>query len=395
MKKRLQIIIPLLLIIAIGVVVYRNYIRVDDDMSLRFSGNIEVTESQMSFQIPGRLQERLVEEGESVSNKEPLARLDKTDQTIGVTQAEANLAYVSSVLAELEAGSRKEEIDRTNAKVLQARHSLLELQNGSRIEDIEAAKAELDRAVAAEQSSIIKLNQSKRNYTRYTNLHKDGSVSDNIFESIQTLYNTAEKQVSEARGKTKSATERLSLLKAGPRIEQINKAEAALAQVEAEYALVIAGPRIEKIDQARAKMQIARASVQQARQQLKYTELIAPMDGVVLNVSAESGEYLNPASPVLTLGDLDKPWLRAYVSEKVLGKIQLNQNVTVTTDSFPDKKYDGRVSFISSEAEFTPKTVQTFEERVKLVYRIKVALTNEDNELKPGMPADGVITLGN
>jgi HlyD family secretion protein len=189
--------------------------------------------------------------------------------------------------------------------------------------------------------------------------------------------------------------ERVSLLKAGPRIEQINKAEAALAQVEAEYALVIAGPRIEKIDQARAKMQIARASVQQARQQLKYTELIAPMDGVVLNVSAESGEYLNPASPVLTLGDLDKPWLRAYVSEKVLGKIQLNQKVTVTTDSFPDKKYDGRVSFISSEAEFTPKTVQTFEERVKLVYRIKVALHNEDNELKPGMPADGVINLGN
>ncbi|MFT5730861.1 MAG: HlyD family secretion protein [Desulforhopalus sp.] len=395
MKKRLRIILPLLLIIAVGVAVYRNYIHVDDDTLLRFSGNIEVTESQMSFQIPGRLQERLVEEGESVSKKQPLARLDKTDQTIKVAQTEANLAYASSVLAELEAGSRKEEIDRTNAKVLQARHSLLELQNGSRIEDIEAAKAELDRAVAAEQSAIIKLNQAERNYTRYTNLHKDGSVSDNIFESVQTLYNTAGNQVSEARGKTKSATERLSLLKAGPRIEQINKAEAVLAQVEAEYALIKAGPREEKIDQARAKVQIALSSVQQARQQLTYTELIAPMDGVVLNVSAEPGEYLNPASPVLTLGNLDKPWLRAYISEKVLGKIQLNQKVTVSTDSFPDKKYEGRVSFISSEAEFTPKTVQTFEERVKLVYRIKVALQNEDNELKPGMPADGVINLGN
>jgi len=395
MKKRLGIILPLLLIIVVGVVVYRNYIRVGDDMSLRFSGNIEVTESQMSFQIPGRLQERLAEEGESVSNKQPLARLHNTDQTIGIAQTEANLAYVSSVLAELEAGSRKEELDRTNAKVLQARHSLLELQNGSRIEDVEAAKAELDRAVAAEQSAVVKLNQAQRDYKRYTNLHKDGSVSDNIFESIQTLYSTSGNQVSEARGKTKSATERLSLLKAGPRIEQINRAEAALAEVEAEYALIKAGPRVEKIDQARANVQIALASVQQARQQLKYAELIAPMDGVVLSVSAEPGEYLNPASPVLTLGNLDKPWLRAYVSEKVLGKIQLNQKVTVTTDSFPDKKYEGRVSFISSEAEFTPKTVQTFEERVKLVYRIKVALHNEDNELKPGMPADGVINLGN
>ena len=394
MKKRLGIILPLLLIIVVGVVVYRNYIRVGDDTLLRFSGNIEVTESQMSFQIPGRLQERLLEEGESVAKKQPLARLNNIDQTIGVAGTEANLAYASSVLAELEAGSRKEDIDRTNAKVMQARHSLLELQHGSRIEDVKVAKAELDRAVASEKSAIVKLKQAERDYTRYTTLHKDGSVSDDIFESIQTLYNTAENQVSEARGKTKSATERLSLLKAGPRIEQINRAEAALSQVEAEYALVIAGPREEKIDQARAKMQIALVSVQQARQQLKYTELIAPMDGVVLSVSAEPGEYLNPASPVLTLGNLDKPWLRAYVSEKALGKIQLNQKVTVSTDSFPEKKYEGRVSFISSEAEFTPKTVQTFEERVKLVYRIKVALHNEDNELRPGMPADGVISLG-
>jgi HlyD family secretion protein len=394
MKKRLRIIIPLLLIALIGIVIYRN-ISIDDDQSLMFSGNIEVVESQMSFQIPGRLQERLVEEGESVTIQQPLARLDKADQTIGMVGAEADLAYATSVVAELEAGSRKEEIDQTYARVLQARHSLAELRNGSRIEDVEAAKAELSRAIAEEKSAIIKLNQAERNYTRYTKLHKDGSVSDDIFESIQTLYNTAENQVSEAKGKTKSATERLSLLKAGPRIEQIKRAEAVLNQVEAEYALIKAGPRVEKIDQARAKMQIALASVQKARQQLKYTEMIAPMDGVVLSVSAEPGEYLNPASPVLTLGNLDQPWLRAYVSERLLGKIQLNQKVIVTTDSFPDKKYDGRISFISSEAEFTPKTVQTFEERVKLVYRIKVALDNEDRELKPGMPADGVLNFAN
>lgn len=395
MKKRVQIILPLLLVLIAGIAIYRNYIGTGDNMSLRFSGNIEVTESQLSFRIAGRLQDRLVEEGESVSKDHLLARLDSRDQTIGVAQAEANLAYTSSVLAELEAGSRKEDIDRTYARVLQARQSLLELQNGSRVEDVEVAKAELDRAVAAEQSAVVKFKQAKRDYTRYTNLYKNGSVSENIFESIQTLYNTSENQVSEARGQTKSASERLALLKAGPRIEQVKRAEAALAQVEAEYALVKAGPRVEKIDQARAKMHIAQASVNGARQQLQYTELTAPMDGVVLSVSAEPGEYLNPASPVVTLGNLDKPWLRAYVSEKALGKIQLNQKVIVTTDSFPDKNYEGRVSFISSEAEFTPKIVQTFEERVKLVYRIKVALGNEDNELKPGMPADGLIRFTN
>ncbi len=115
------------------------------------------------------------------------------------------------------------------------------------------------------------------------------------------------------------------------------------------------------------------------------------MDGVVLSTSAEAGEYLNPATPVLTLGRIDKPWLRAYIPEPALGRIKLGQEVAVTTDAFPDKTYSGRVSYISSQAEFTPKTVQTFEERVKLMFRIKVLLDNPENELKPGMPADGII----
>jgi HlyD family secretion protein len=115
------------------------------------------------------------------------------------------------------------------------------------------------------------------------------------------------------------------------------------------------------------------------------------MNAVVLSISAEAGEYLNPATPVLTLGHVAKPWLRAYINETDLGRIKLGQQVEVTTDTFPDKTYPGRVSYISSQAEFTPKTVQTFEERVKLMFRIKVLLDNPDNELKPGMPADGFI----
>ena len=174
-------------------------------------------------------------------------------------------------------------------------------------------------------------------------------------------------------------------------MEKIQSAAAALKQAEAEYALIKAGPRKESIDQARAKVLAARQAVNLAGQQLKYTELIAPMDAVVLSTVAEPGEYLNPASPVLTLGRIDKPWLRAYIHETDLGRIKLGQKVEVTTDSFPDKTYSGLVSYISSQAEFTPKTVQTFEERVKLMYRIKVILDNADHELKPGMPADGLI----
>jgi HlyD family secretion protein len=137
----------------------------------------------------------------------------------------------------------------------------------------------------------------------------------------------------------------------------------------------------------------AEQNLNQAGQQLSYTELYAPMDGVILSRSAEPGEYLNPSTPVVTLGDLEHPWLRAFVSEKNLGRIKLGDRVRVTTDSFPDKSYEGRLTFISSQAEFTPKSVQTFEERVKLMFRVKIQLSNPDKELKPGMPADGVLVV--
>ena len=393
MKKRILIIVALLLVGIAGFFAYRHFTGLDDESGLRFSGNIEVTEAQMSFRIGGRMQQRLVDEGDMVTAGQLLARLDKSDQRIGVDQAEANLAHARAVLAELEAGSRVEDIDRAEARVLQARFSLSELENGSRVEDIAAAQAELDRAVAAEKSAVVQLNRAHSEYERYSRLFKTNGVSKDVFEDFKARYDTAVNQVTEAEGRTRSASQQLSLLKAGPRIEQIRRAEAALKQAEAEYALIKAGPREEVIEQARAQVKVAAAGLEHAQQQLAYTELLSPMNGVVLSVVAEPGEYLNPASPVLTLGRLDKPWLRAYINERDLGRIRLDQAVEVSTDSFPDKIYQGRVSYISAQAEFTPKTVQTFEERVKLMYRIKVSLDNDNNELKPGMPADGFISF--
>jgi HlyD family secretion protein len=127
--------------------------------------------------------------------------------------------------------------------------------------------------------------------------------------------------------------------------------------------------------------------------QLGDTEIVSPIDGVVLVKSAEPGEVLAAGATVETLGDIEHPWLRGYVSESELGRVKLDQQVRVTTDSYPGKEYIGRVSFISSEAEFTPKQIQTSEERVKLVYRIKVDLPNPQRELKLNMPADARILL--
>ncbi len=250
MKKRLRIILPLAALIIIGVVAFNIISHRKDSSSLRFSGNIEVTETQMSFRIPGRLLERLVEEGDTVKAQQPVARLEKSDQVIALAQAEANLAYSRAVLAELEAGSRKEDIARAEAAVMQARQSLTELQNGSRSQDIESARAALDSARAAERSALVELQQARIDQDRYISLYRDKSISKNTLETFQTRFKTAENRAKEAAAQTKVASQQLELLKIGPRIEQLHKAEAALKQAEAEYALIKAGPRQESIDQA-------------------------------------------------------------------------------------------------------------------------------------------------
>jgi HlyD family secretion protein len=127
--------------------------------------------------------------------------------------------------------------------------------------------------------------------------------------------------------------------------------------------------------------------------QLSYTSLYSPISGVVLVKSGEIGEVVNPGTSVLTLADINNVWLKAYIPETDLGKVKWGQEVIVTTDLRPKKEYRGRISFISSQAEFTPKQIQTEKERVTLVYRIKINIPNPDRELKPGMPADGKIIL--
>jgi HlyD family secretion protein len=127
--------------------------------------------------------------------------------------------------------------------------------------------------------------------------------------------------------------------------------------------------------------------------QLSERVLRSPVAGVVLSKNAERGEVLAGGAAVLTVGDMAKPWLRGYIGERHLGRVKPGMAAEVTTDSFPGKKYGGRVTFIASEAEFTPKQIQTEEERQKLVYRIKIGLENPRLELKLNMPADAVLRL--
>ena len=128
-----------------------------------------------------------------------------------------------------------------------------------------------------------------------------------------------------------------------------------------------------------------------AETRLGYAALTSPVAGIVLSKAVESGEYVFPGTPVVTIGNLAQVWIRAYINETDLGRVKVGQAARVTADTYPGKVYPGVVAFVSSEAEFTPKNVQTVKERVKLVYRIKIDVANPAMELKPGMPADAVI----
>lgn len=146
-------------------------------------------------------------------------------------------------------------------------------------------------------------------------------------------------------------------------------------------------------DMAVSQLQLARAALKTAEVRLKDTVIYSSTTGVVLTKDGEAGETVAAGTPVFTIGELENPWIKVYVKEDKLGLVKLGQKAEVRTDSYPKKVYEGTVTSISSEAEFTPKNVQTKEERVKLVFGVKVKVKNDNNELKPGMPADVTILV--
>ncbi|MGA3315906.1 MAG: efflux RND transporter periplasmic adaptor subunit [Candidatus Korobacteraceae bacterium] len=173
----------------------------------------------------------------------------------------------------------------------------------------------------------------------------------------------------------------------------VDRAQATYQRQQEIYNELVEGTRKEEIAVDRANLQQAHATIRLSAVRLRYTTLNAPLAGVITVRQAELGEVVSPGTAVVTLADLDHIWVRVYVPETELGRIRFGQVVSVGTDTYPGKRYRGRVSFVSPEAEFTPKSVQTEKERVTLVYRVKVDIENPNHELKPGMPADVYVPL--
>ena len=245
--------------------------------------------------------------------------------------------------------------DQAKAQVAAAQALLTELESGFRSEEIAQARA---GNRAAEQQFL----DAERDLNRAKTLFEGGAVSQEILDKAQTRYDVAQSQAQQAS-------------------EQLR--------------LVESGPRGEKIAAQRAQYEQAEAGLRSAEAALAYTEVRTDFPGVVTTRHREPGEIVAPGQPVLTVMNRDDRWIRVYIPENRLGALHLGQSVTITSDTYPDKTYRGEVTYIASEAEFTPKTVQTAEERVKLVYAVKIRVSDDPNyELKPGMPADVRIALG-
>lgn len=257
------------------------------------------------------------------------------------------------LIAKLETADLELDVANTKAQLLAVQASLAQLTNGSRPQDISLAQAAL-RSVIADR------NNAESEYRRSQQLFAQGAVSAQDRDRNQTAYETA-------KARADQSAQQLSLIVEGPRQEEVNLAAA-------------------RVEQAKQMLKLAQT-------RLSYAQVESPINGVVVSKNIEVGEYVSPGTPVVTIGELDQVWLKAYIAETDLGKVKLGQKVTVTTDTYPNKIYNGTIGFIASEAEFTPKSIQTAEERVKLVYRVKIMIANTARELKPGMPADAVIKL--
>ena len=382
MKSILRVLVILIILGAGGAAAYWFHFRPPEvpDGQLRVSGNIETTEVQIAFKIPGRVVERRFDEGQKVKQEQVVAKLDTDDLQCNVDLRQADLHVAQAALAALVAGSRPQEIEAAKAAQEKAARALNDMEAGSRPQEIVVAEA----AVA---SAVAELNRFQADYRRATEMFQRKATSAENYDAARAAYDVAVE-------KHHQSVEQLKLAKEGFRKEQIEEARWALAQAKAQYDLVKEGPRKEDIDQGKARVKQAEAALESARTQLKYATVVSPLTGVVLSKNIEPGEYVAPGTAVVTVGDMENVWLRAYVEEADKGLVKFGQRARITTDTFTGKKrkeYEGRVSFISEEAEFTPKNVQTQKERVKLVYRIKIDIKNPDWELKPGMPADAVI----
>jgi HlyD family secretion protein len=256
-----------------------------------------------------------------------------------------------AVFAEIDREKSEYQLQEAQARLRESAAQLAQLQSGFRVEEVGKVKEILLEAQ-------VQMEEAQREYNRVLKLYREKVAAADMKDRAETAYQSARRRYEAARND-------YQMLKKGYREEEIARAQAAKESVEAAIRLI--------------------------QRNIRDATVVIPTNGIMQERYVEPGELVTPGSIMATVTDLHDMWIMAYVSEKNLGNIKLGQSAEVFVDSFPKKPFPGKVTYISTEAEFTPKNIQTKEERIKLVYAVKVQIDNTKELLKVGMPADVVI----
>ncbi len=372
MKKRILFI--LVLAVVVGAAVYgfmRN--RRDNAAPLRLSGTVETREIQVGSKVGGRVTQVLVDEGQAVKKGAPLVRFDVSELMAQRDQLRARIAEAEAQLAKLQAGYRPEEIHQAEAATRRELAMLQQAQRGPRPQELAQAQADYEAAKADAANT-------EANFKRLGKLR----VSEDI--SVQA-YEDAGARKDQAAGRAESARQRLELLRAGTRPEEIRAAEQRYQSAQAAEQMMRQGYRKEDIAEAKARVAQAKAQVDEISVRLTESEVTAPADSRVEVVSVRPGDLVAAGRPVATLLEASQLWVKVYVPEPELGRISVGQASTAHVDTFPGRQFNGVIEQISNQAEFLPRNIQTRDDRNHQVFGVKVRLDNSSGVLKSGMAA--------
>ena len=338
------------------------------------SGNIEADEIHIGSKVGGRIREVLVREGQEVKAGDPLIRFEAYDLTARRADAEAAVAQADANYQKLQNGFRPEEVAQARAQAEAAWMSLEEARNGPRRQEIEAARGQFNAANADYEVTRATL-------TRVEKLVRDGVQSKQDYDNAKAAFDRAS-------GNRDAARQRLDMLLAGTRSEELKRAERQYNEAAAAYQMMQRGSRKEDVAAARAQLERARAVLQQIDTQLGELEVKAPADAFIEVLRVRPGDLINPSAPVATLVELNRLWVRVYVPEPELGHAQLGKEVAVKVDTYKNETFIGTVEQVASRGEFTPRNVQTRSEREHQVFAVRVRIDNISHLLRAGMAAD-------
>jgi multidrug resistance efflux pump len=353
-----------------------------DQMKLRLPGVVEIQEVHLGSKVGGRVKEVKVQEGDLVQPGDLLVVFDIPEVRAQLQQAQARLRLAQEDLSKALTGARPEEKDAAKAATEAARARYARMMAGPRPQEIESAQSDFDSARA-------EMKRSQKEMDRISDLSRrgtTGTVTKTEIDTAQALYERARDAVAAAKA-------RLTMLQLGNRDEDKDEALAQMHQAEANERLLLAGTRSEERAMAAARVEEAQARVEELEASLKEAEVSAPERALVQVVAVRKGDLVTPNQPILRVLRADDQWVRIYVPETELGKVYIGQPAEVTVDSYPNRIFPGRVIQVSAESEFTPRNVQSPDERRHQVFGVKVRVEDPDGVFKAGMAADVILQL--